>query len=208
MRQALDQAPAANPATPSTAAPRGLARALGAPTLLRARDLMISAQWPLRRIGPRRGIALAALLAAAAAALIVVRPIRESAAALELQIERGAAARPARARDDRAERPLDLPRVGQLPAIVGTLVTNARASGLELESGTYRLIHAKGGGPSRYEIGLPLSGPYPRVRQFVEASLASVPALALDGMTLERPEVASPVVDVQVRFVVFVAEGA
>lgn len=193
-------------ASPGAAAPPG--RALDARLVRRAGEYALDAAWRLRRLGPRRGSALAAVLAAALAACFVVWPMHEQASALQQQLAQMPAVSNAEATAADVTRVLELPRVEQLPVIVGTLLAGAQAAGLELRAGSYRLVPGKGGGPTRYEIALPINGSYPGIRQFIESSLAAVPTLALDGLSLERPDVASPKVEVEVRFVVFVAEGA
>ena len=183
-------------------------RVFDARLVRRVREFALDAAWQLRRLGPRRGTALVAVLAAALAAFFVVWPLHEQASTLQQQLAQMPVGSSAEASSVAAARPLELPRVEQLPVIVGTLLTGAQAAGLELQTGSYRLVAGKGGGPTRYEIGLPVNGSYPGIRQFIESSLAAVPTLALDGLSLERPDVASPKVEVEVRFVVFVAEGA
>lgn len=174
----------------------------------RVGEFALDAVWRLRRLGPRRGAALVAVLAAVLAAYFVVWPMHEQASALQQQLLQAPVGSSAEAATSGVARPLELPRVEQLPVIVGTLLAGAQAAGLELQTGSYRLVPGKGGAPTRYEIGLPVNGSYPGIRQFIESSLAAVPTLALDGLSLERPDVASPNVEVEVRFVVFVAEGA
>lgn len=174
----------------------------------RAGGQVLDAAWRMRQMGPRRGATLVLALAASLAAILVVWPMREQARELQQQLVKVSAER-----RDLAVRPdpsgrSGLSRVEQLPAIVGELLTRAQAAGLELSAGSYRLVPGKSGGLSRYEIALPLTGAYPSIRQFVEASLVSVPTLALESLSLKRPDVAAPKVEVEVQFVVFVAEDA
>lgn len=176
---------------------------------LRVREFAVDAAWRVRELGPRRGGALIAALVAIVAAVFVVWPMREQARALQQQLARLPAVRDVSRSAGTAgvAKSMELPRVEQLPLIVAALLSNAQAADLELATGTYRLVPAKAGGLSRYEIALPVTGTYPSIRKFVEASLAATPALALDGMALQRPDVASPKAEVDVRFVVFVTEG-
>lgn len=183
-------------------------RAPGSQLVRRAGDLVVDTAWRLRRMGPRRGIAALAVLGSILAALFVVWPMYEQAGVLQNQLAQLPVVQGADAAAVGTAKPPELPRVEQLPVIVGALLSRAQEAGLELQAGSYRLVPGKGGSPSRYEIGLPVSGSYPSIRQFVEASLVAVPTLALDGLSLERPDVASAKVEVEVNFVVFVAEGA
>ncbi len=60
-----------------------------------------------------------------------------------------------------------------------------RASGVELQSASYKTQNA-GGRLQRYEIVLPLTGSYTQMRDFLKRSLAEIPVLSLDQITLKR----------------------
>ena len=60
-----------------------------------------------------------------------------------------------------------------------------RATGVELQSATYKTQNAPGR-LQRYEIVLPLNGSYPQMRDFLKRSLAEIPVLSLDQITLKR----------------------
>ena len=60
-----------------------------------------------------------------------------------------------------------------------------RATGVELQSATYKTQNA-GGRLQRYEIVLPLTGSYTQMRDFLKRSLAEIPVLSLDQITLKR----------------------
>ncbi|MFO1504121.1 MAG: hypothetical protein U1F39_09940 [Steroidobacteraceae bacterium] len=199
---------AAGEVAPGSARPAALQKTLQHPLVRRTGELLIDAAWRLRHLGPRRGASLALLLASILAALFIVWPLKERATALERQLLQHPAVTTVDAAPREAAARTRLARVDELPAVLSTLTERAQAAGLELAAGNYRLLPGKSGAASRYEIGLPVIGPYPGVRQFIEASLAAVPAMALDGLSLQRPDVASARVAVEVRFVVFVAEGA
>ena len=59
------------------------------------------------------------------------------------------------------------------------------ATGVELQSGSYRTQEAAGR-LERYELALPVSGSYAQIRDFLNRALAEIPALSLDQMTLRR----------------------
>lgn len=61
----------------------------------------------------------------------------------------------------------------------------AREAGIELGSAEYQMRDA-GTALRRYEIVLPVSGTYGELRTFLEALLAQIPVLSLDGLTLAR----------------------
>ena len=60
-----------------------------------------------------------------------------------------------------------------------------RATGVELQSANYKTQNA-GGRLQRYEIVLPLTGSYAQMRDFLKRSLAEIPVLSLDQITLKR----------------------
>ncbi len=56
---------------------------------------------------------------------------------------------------------------------------------------------------ARYQIVYPVQGSYGQVRGFVNDVLDSVPAAALEEMTLKRKNVADSVLEARVRFTIF-----
>ena len=60
-----------------------------------------------------------------------------------------------------------------------------KATGVELQSATYKTQDAPGR-LQRYEIVLPLNGSYTQMRDFLKRSLAEIPVLSLDQITLKR----------------------
>ena len=65
----------------------------------------------------------------------------------------------------------------------------ATATGVELQSASYQTQGGpKGSGArvERYEITLPVSGSYGQIRDFVKRSLAEIPILSIDQMSIRR----------------------
>ena len=60
-----------------------------------------------------------------------------------------------------------------------------KATGVELQSASYK-TQAASGRLERYEIVLPLTGSYTQMREFLKRSLAEVPVLSLDQISLKR----------------------
>lgn len=60
-----------------------------------------------------------------------------------------------------------------------------RATGVELHSASYKSA-AAGGRLERYEIVVPLTGSYTQMRDFLKRSLAEIPVLSLDQISLKR----------------------
>jgi hypothetical protein len=61
----------------------------------------------------------------------------------------------------------------------------AAATGVQLRSASYK-TQATEGRIVRYEIVLPVAGTYPRIRDFLKRSLAEVPVLSVDQVSLKR----------------------
>jgi Tfp pilus assembly protein PilO len=59
------------------------------------------------------------------------------------------------------------------------------ATGVQLKSANYR-TQSTGGRIVRYEIVLPVTGSYPQIRDFLKRSLAEIPVLSIDQLTLKR----------------------
>ena len=100
-----------------------------------------------------------------------------------------------------------LPDRNSLPAVMGAIVQQANDAGLSLERGTYQWSLGKSGALARYQVTLPVKGSYPAIRKFVDSTLAEVPAAALAGISLERPNVGDAQVAANLRFEIFVRNG-
>jgi Tfp pilus assembly protein PilO len=59
------------------------------------------------------------------------------------------------------------------------------ATGVQLKSASYR-THTTESRIVRYEIVLPVTGNYAQIRDFLKRSLADIPVLSLDQLTLKR----------------------
>jgi Tfp pilus assembly protein PilO len=59
------------------------------------------------------------------------------------------------------------------------------ATGVQLKSATYRTPQTEGR-IVRYEIVLPVAGSYPQIREFLKRSLAEIPVMSIDQLTLKR----------------------
>ncbi len=71
---------------------------------------------------------------------------------------------------------------------------------LLLEKGEYKLSREADFRLARYQVTLPVSGDYARVRGFVNDVLEAVPSAALDELTLKRESVDQPELEARVRF--------
>jgi len=60
------------------------------------------------------------------------------------------------------------------------------ATGVELQSASYKTQATPGSKLERYEIVVPLNGSYTQMRDFLKRSLAEIPVLSLDQISLKR----------------------
>ncbi len=95
------------------------------------------------------------------------------------------------------------PTSSGLPDLLSRIQRAARDNGLTLARGEYRLVRDPGFALSRYQITYPVQGSYAQVRGFVNDVLDSVPAAALEEMTLKREDVGEPLLEARVRFSLF-----
>jgi Tfp pilus assembly protein PilO len=136
------------------------------------------------------GFVSAALLAASAAFhLSVVEPMTERNRDLESALARHtrtAAPGQASAVGDKLSTLYKFLERSEAPTDwLAKLYGIGTATGVELQSATYRTQQA-GGRVERYEIVLPVSGSYAQIRDFLKRSLAEIPVLSLDQISLKR----------------------
>jgi hypothetical protein len=162
--------------------------------------------WAVGRTG-RAGLVGLALLAASALFVAtthvqVADQVRSLTADLAAARARATAPQPVAAGPITA---LDgLPARAEMPAVLGTLLQQADTAHLTLDTGKYELSTAKSGRITRYKLSFPVTGPYPQVRQFIDATLAAMPAVAISDLSFERKTIGDPVVEAQIRMTVFV----
>ncbi|HNA66455.1 MAG TPA: hypothetical protein PK229_01750 [Rhodocyclaceae bacterium] len=95
------------------------------------------------------------------------------------------------------------PATDALPDLLVRLHGYALARGLKLDRADYRSAPEGGTPLERVTLELPARGPYPVLRTWLADVLAEMPEVALDGLSLRRASMATPEVETQVRFVVF-----
>ncbi len=167
------------------------------------------ARWPLqdqwlrlrRELGRTGFLALAALACTAVFYKVALEPLQTRAALLSSQLARQAS--PAAAGGGDLAGKLEtfyshLNRPESTTDWLAKLYAIGKATGVELQSGTYRSPGAAGaasgsaaadanaGRIERYEIVLPVSGSYVQMRDFLNRALGEIPVLSLDQLTLKR----------------------
>lgn len=95
------------------------------------------------------------------------------------------------------------PRAERLTDELERLHRLARAAGLELAQGEYRL-ERPAQGLWAYRITLPVRGGYPQIRAFVGALLRDMPTASLEALRFERKKAAETELDAQLRITLHV----
>ncbi|MDE2219519.1 MAG: hypothetical protein KGJ52_03985 [Gammaproteobacteria bacterium] len=97
-----------------------------------------------------------------------------------------------------------LPSRGDAPAIVAKILEEARAAGVDLPRGQYEYLPARDGVAARYRMTFPVHATYPQLREFMDRTLVALPAVAVEGMRIERKTVGDPGVDAELRLSAYV----
>ena len=166
--------------------------------------------WSLQRTG-RLGMSGAALLMASAVFLVSTSlPLSREVQELRSQVESTRSETPPDARpvsDPGTALLRSLPPRIQVPSLLGVLLKQADAAHLSIDTGKYETTALKSGGVMSYQVAFPVSGPYPQVRQFIDASLTELPSVALSELSLTRKTIGDGSVEAQIRLTFFTREG-
>jgi hypothetical protein len=163
------------------------------------------AHYQLMRLGPTGITGVGASAAAAVIGVFGLLSLRSSNESLNAEILR------ARHRPEVAVTPeqgliravAQLPTRAQMPAVLGQVLSQAKAAGVALEKGQYTYVASSTGGFGRYELDFPVKAQYPGVRDFINRTLTHIPAAGLDKLSIERKVVGDTQINAEVRFVVF-----
>lgn len=78
---------------------------------------------------------------------------------------------------------------------------------LGLQTGEYRFVPDAGGKLGRYEITLPVKGPYVQVRKFIADVLNEIPVAALEDVRIRRDTIGNDVVEAKIKFALYLRVG-
>jgi Tfp pilus assembly protein PilO len=135
------------------------------------------------------GLASIALLAAALAfSHFVVKPLQERNQSLTETAGRQARKADASASGDKVAAVYEfLQKDEDTTDWLAKLHGIGVATGVQLKSANYRTQKTEGR-IVRYEIVLPVAGSYPQIRDFLKRSLAEIPVLSVDSISLKRAD--------------------
>jgi hypothetical protein len=191
--------PAASPRRPPPPAlTRQLAARVGSQWLARA-------AWTVGRTGRPGLLGIALLLASAIFLLTTHLQVAEEVAAL--RAEQSTSRRPARApAADAAASSASLPALpgrADVPEQLRQVFEIAARQRLAVDSGKFEVKTTGGGRVARHLVTFPVSGSYPQIRAFIDATLAAMPAMALGELSLARKAISDPQVEAQVRLMLY-----
>jgi Tfp pilus assembly protein PilO len=196
-----------SPAPLARAAAPGLARRLLGRL---GQDWLPRAAWSISRTG-RSGLVGVALLLSAAVFLVSthLRLVAEvEALRADLAVARGKAQAVAPdAAVDPAATLRALPGRDEVPALLGQLFGQAAAARLAIDTAKYEISSTKSTSAVRYQIAFPVTGPYPQIRAFIDATLATMPALAISDLSLERKSIGDGTVEALLRVDLYTRSG-
>ncbi len=79
----------------------------------------------------------------------------------------------------------------------------AAKHGVHLATGEYRVVRDAGEKLQRYQITLPATANYPRLRAWLTDVMNEMPSIALDEISLRREDVGSEKIEARLRFTLF-----
>ena len=162
--------------------------------------------WSVARTGRPGLVGLALLVASGVFFASTQLPVENEVATLQQQLasaRRHQAAAPRAEVSDVARALQHLPQRAEMPALLGVLLKQADAAHLTLDTGKYETSASKSGDIVRYKVAFPVTGPYPQVREFIDATLAALPAVAISDLSIERKAIGDGAVEAQIRLTVF-----
>ena len=158
--------------------------------------------WHASRTGRPGLIGMALLLASAVFAFSTQTQVTTEVATLRGELVRArarAVSQPHTAVSDAARALAHLPARADMPALLAVLIKQADAAQLSLDIGKYEMSSSKSGDITRYKITLPVAGPYPQIRRFMDATLTALPAASISDLRIQRKTVSDPNVEAQIR---------
>ena len=157
------------------------------------------------------GVFSIGLLVAAALFLgFVVKPAQERTDQLDLELAKHSGApvstEPAGAGDRLAALYRFLQRSEAPTDWLAKLYGIAVATGVELQSASYRTPPTTGR-VERYEISVPVTGSYAQIREFIKRSLAEIPILSIDQLSIKRQSRNDGAVQAELRLTLHRVKG-
>jgi len=177
--------------------------------------LMLQARCVLLRMNPLLAVALALLLAGLLCVTLWVPHIKagladqqEQLRALQVQSRESQGAPVAALSDNELRMQKFVENLGEngyAEQQLKTLFDIAAKKNLKLNAGQYKSTEEKNSETVAYQIELPVSGPYPAIREFCEEVLATVPFASLDEISFKREAISKNNLDANLRFTLYLS---
>jgi Tfp pilus assembly protein PilO len=162
--------------------------------------------WSIGRTG-RLGLVGIALLGASAVFLFSAhRQVTDEVRQMRVDLHTAQARAVTAPRPETTDSPQslrNLPERTEVPQLLNVLLKQADAAQLTIDTAKYEISAAKAGGLVRYRLSFPVDGPYPKVRQFLDATLNAMPALAIEDLSITRKAIADPTIEAQIHMTIF-----
>jgi len=162
------------------------------------------AGYQLRRLGTTTLAGIAAMVAAATMFLAYNLPQGHAVTALQGQLTRLATSGATVATTPKGATLAALPPRREAPEVVAKVYEEAKAAGIDLPRGQYEYVPARDGVAARYRMTFPVRASYPQIRSFLDRTLIALPAVAVEGLRLERKSVGDGTVEAEVKLAAYV----
>jgi len=196
--------PAASAAVPATTA----ATAATSTAIVRAQLLgtqaLAHAGYQLRRLGTTTLVGIGAMVTAVTMFLAYNLPQGHAVTTLQGQLARLATSGAAAGTTPNGATLASLPPRGEAPEVVAKVYEEAKAAGIDLPRGQYEYVPARDGVAARYRMTFPVHASYPQIRSFLDRTLIALPAVAVEGLRLERKSVGDGTVEAEVKLAAYV----
>jgi Tfp pilus assembly protein PilO len=164
----------------------------------------------LARLGRPGTVGLALLVLAATLCALGVKGRFEEREALKSQLEQLRAryclsqANPTTPKPGREGQLLSFygifPQPASLPDGLAAISASAKAVGLSLDQGEYRMVQEREARLARFQVTLPVKGTYAQIKGFIASVLREMPSCALEDIAFKRDATGNPVLDARIKF--------
>jgi len=196
--------PVASAAVPATTAVTTTKSTAIVRAQLLGTQALAHAGYQLRRLGTTTLAGIAAMVTAVTMFLAYNLPQGHAVTALQGQLARLATSSATTAAAPKGATLASLPPRHEAPEVVAKVYEEAKAAGIDLPRGQYEYVPARDGVAARYRMTFPVRASYPQIRSFLDRTLIALPAVAVEGLRLERKSVGDGTVDAEVKLAAYV----
>jgi len=170
--------------------------------------ILSAGAWRLRQVGTAGLVGVGLLVGAAVLYTANTLPQGQAIAALKAQL---AKLGPLVQGSPVASQPPvalgGLPSRDEAPDVLGRIYQEAQAAGVDLPRGQYEFLPARNGVAAHYRMTFPIHAGYPQLRTFMDRTLTVLPSVAVEGLKIERKNVADESVDAELKLSAYVRDG-